>query len=105
MDALYNTIGLTYNSTRKADPYLADRLYHLLQPGEGKLYLDIGCGTGSTTVAIARRLGPSGSCTGLDISEPMIAAARNRVARGGHRMDRSLLKEALGQGFRPLAMT
>ena len=43
--------------------------------------LDVGCGTGSTTVAVARRLGASGRCTGVDISEPMIAAARERAER------------------------
>ena len=43
--------------------------------------LDVGCGTGSTTVGVARRLGASGRCTGIDISETMIAAARARAAR------------------------
>jgi SAM-dependent methyltransferase len=43
--------------------------------------LDVGCGTGSTTVAAARRLGPQAVCTGIDISEPMIAAARARAER------------------------
>lgn len=43
--------------------------------------LDVGCGTGATTVAIARRLGPSAHCTGVDISEPMIEAARVRAAQ------------------------
>lgn len=43
--------------------------------------LDIGCGTGATSLAIARRLGASGSCVGLDISEPMIALARRRAER------------------------
>lgn len=41
--------------------------------------LDAGCGTGATTVAVARMLGTSGHCTGLDISEPMIDAARKRA--------------------------
>jgi SAM-dependent methyltransferase len=45
--------------------------------------LDVGCGTGSTTVAIARRLGASGRCVGIDISEPMISAARERAERAG----------------------
>jgi len=45
--------------------------------------LDVGCGTGSTTVAVARRLGAGASCTGIDISEPMIAAARDRAEREG----------------------
>jgi SAM-dependent methyltransferase len=43
--------------------------------------LDVGCGTGGTTLAIARTLGGRGHCVGIDISEPMIAAARNRAQR------------------------
>jgi SAM-dependent methyltransferase len=45
--------------------------------------LDVGCGTGSTTLAVARRLGATGQSTGIDISEPMIAAARARAEREG----------------------
>jgi SAM-dependent methyltransferase len=45
--------------------------------------LDVGCGTGATTLAIARRLGPAGRCVGLDLSEPMIALARERAQREG----------------------
>lgn len=41
--------------------------------------LDIGCGTGATTLALAQRLGPDLKCTGLDISEPMIDLARTRA--------------------------
>ena len=41
--------------------------------------LDVGCGTGSTTLAIAGRLGVGGSCVGVDISEPMLALARQRA--------------------------
>jgi len=43
--------------------------------------LDVGCGTGSTTVAAARHLSAGGSAFGIDISEPMIAAARVRAER------------------------
>ncbi|MDP9792769.1 SAM-dependent methyltransferase [Catenuloplanes nepalensis] len=49
----------------------------LVAPLTGGDVLDVGCGTGSTTDAAARRLG---HCTGVDVSAPMIAAAR---ARGG----------------------
>ena len=43
--------------------------------------LDVGCGTGDTTLAVARALGPGGSSVGIDISNPMIAAARARAER------------------------
>lgn len=42
---------------------------------------DIGCGGGATTFALARRLGPGTRCTGIDISAPLIAAARDRARR------------------------
>jgi len=43
--------------------------------------LDVGCGTGGTTIALARRLGAE--CLGVDHSQPMIAAARDRAKRAG----------------------
>ncbi|HEX4954652.1 MAG TPA: methyltransferase domain-containing protein [Thermoanaerobaculia bacterium] len=45
--------------------------------------VDVGCGTGATTVAVARRLGADGSCLGIDLSEAMIDAARARAERDG----------------------
>ncbi len=41
--------------------------------------LDVGCGTGSTTLAIQKRLGAGCRCLGIDISEPMLARARARA--------------------------
>jgi SAM-dependent methyltransferase len=66
-----------------------DRMFepfeHLLlegvPPGSGGRVLDVGCGTGSTTLAFARLVGAEGTCVGVDISEPMIAAARARAER------------------------
>jgi len=43
--------------------------------------LDVGCGTGSTTLAVARRLGAAGRSIGVDVSNPMIEAARARAER------------------------
>jgi len=40
--------------------------------------LDIGCGAGTTTFALAKAVGNEGSVTGVDISEPMLAVARGR---------------------------
>jgi len=45
--------------------------------------LDIGCGAGATTLAVARSLGARGQATGIDISDPLIAVARARAQREG----------------------
>jgi SAM-dependent methyltransferase len=45
--------------------------------------LDIGCGTGATTLAFGTRLAPLGSCTGIDISRPMLDLAQSRATAAG----------------------
>ncbi|MBR0643880.1 class I SAM-dependent methyltransferase [Plastoroseomonas hellenica] len=60
---------------------LEDLLVAAVATGAGSRVLDVGCGTGGTTLAVARRLGAKGSCTGIDISDPMITAARARAER------------------------
>jgi SAM-dependent methyltransferase len=45
-----------------------------------KRVLDVGCGVGATTLALARRLGDGAEVTGVDISAPMVEAAKERVA-------------------------
>jgi SAM-dependent methyltransferase len=52
-------------------------------PGPGRRVLDIGCGAGATTLAMAGRLGPEGHCLGVDISGPLVAAARARADAAG----------------------
>ena len=66
---LYDNIGLNYDATRQADPYLTKRLAHHLRL-EGPLhYLDIASGTGNYTTALAepgRSLARSGPLPGDD---------------------------------------
>jgi ubiquinone/menaquinone biosynthesis C-methylase UbiE len=42
----------------------------------GERVIDIGCGCGVSTIELARRTGREGSVTGIDISSPMLARAR-----------------------------
>jgi SAM-dependent methyltransferase len=69
-------------------------------PATGSRILDVGCGTGATTIALAAQLGIDGACTGLDISEPMIAMARKR-ARAEHPPAEFLVGDAQTFRFRP----
>src|SRR3546814_1563712 len=61
----------------------AERLADPIGPAGASRILDIGCGTGATTLAAARRLGEAGRATGVDISQPMIDLARARAAAEG----------------------
>jgi len=49
-----------------------------IRPGER--VLDIGCGCGATTLAIADRIGESGHVLGIDVSSRMLAEAARRTA-------------------------
>lgn len=75
MEVKYDAIGSGYNATRKADPYLTSRLLFLLNPQNGKIYLDIGCGTGNYTSALADA---GVKLIGVDPSQQMLDKARLR---------------------------
>jgi ubiquinone/menaquinone biosynthesis C-methylase UbiE len=60
-----------------------DLLVEAVCAGPRARVLDVGCGTGSVTLGAARRAGAKGRCTGIDISDPMITAARARAEREG----------------------
>jgi len=44
----------------------------------GETVLDVGCGTGGTTAELAKAVGAGGHVLGVDISAPLIAAARGQ---------------------------
>ena len=75
---LYDNIGLGYNSTRQADPYIAEKLVQLLLPNPSGLYLDIGCGTGNYTIVLANR---GINFYGVEPSEKMLNIASSRNAK------------------------
>jgi len=48
----------------------------------GERVLDIGCGSGATSIAFAQRVAPSGHVFGVDVSGPMLARARQSAPAG-----------------------
>lgn len=54
MAAMYNQIGNGYDATRCADPEILNAMARLLSVREGRLYVDVACGTGNYTVELAR---------------------------------------------------
>lgn len=61
--------------------------------------LDVGCGTGASVLAAAEAL-PAAHCTGVDISAPMLALARQRAAALGRDID-FVVADAQQHGFAP----
>ena len=59
---------------------LGEAALNKLNFNEEENVLDIGCGCGHTTLNIAKRIGPSGNVTGLDISEPMLKRAKESAS-------------------------
>jgi len=62
--------------------------------------LDVGCGSGATTLAVARRLGGDGRIVGIDVSEPLLSLARERAQREGLATD-FVRADAQVHAFRP----
>ena len=62
--------------------------------------LDIGCGCGNQTLALAQALGPGAQVTGIDVSEPRLAVARTRAAAGAAQMQ-FLHADAATHAFEP----
>lgn len=77
-NAVYNTIGKTYDNTRKADPEIAKTIAKLLQYKPNGFYLDIGCGSGNYTGALAE-IGLK--IEGIDLSTEMLEKAKKKYSQ------------------------
>jgi len=51
--------------------------------GPGQRVLDVGCGGGELTIALAARVGPTGTVVGVDLSTDLVALARDRATDAG----------------------
>ncbi|WMT71517.1 methyltransferase domain-containing protein [Bradyrhizobium sp. Ash2021] len=60
---------------------IADLLIDRTRPKAGERVIDVGCGSGATTIAFARKVAPSGHAFGVDISGPMLARARESAPK------------------------
>ena len=58
---------------------VSDRLIAAAKPKPGDRVIDVGCGCGATTIEFGACVSPGGEVLGLDISEPMLARARERA--------------------------
>jgi SAM-dependent methyltransferase len=70
-------------------------------PMPGEIVLDVGCGTGTTTLRLADAVGPSGQVLGVDISEQQLGLARQRVAVAGTTRVQLVLDDAATHDFAP----
>lgn len=75
MKSKYDDIGINYNETRSADPYITNQLLKKLRPKIKGLYLDIGCGTGNYTSVFQKK---GYEFIGIDPSERMLKEAKTK---------------------------
>lgn len=73
--ALYDKIGVGYDTTRQADPDIMGRLLALLDAPAGSRCLDVACGTGNYTIALAQA---GLQIIGVDVSQQMLTSARTK---------------------------
>ena len=59
------------------------KLFKKLAVKPGDFALDLCCGTGDLTIALAQQVGPSGNVVGLDFNEDMLALAYDKVLTAG----------------------
>ena len=65
---------------------VADLLIDRAKPAAGERVVDVGCGSGAVSIALAQKVGLGGQVLGIDISGPMLARAR-QTAPAGSRID------------------
>jgi SAM-dependent methyltransferase len=59
---------------------LTERFLGRLPVQSGHRVLDVGCGAGDLALTLAGRVGPHGHVLGIDLSAPLLAVARRRLA-------------------------
>ncbi len=100
-DAVGKTWADNYRLTDRAFAGLTERLLGRIGGCEGQAVLDIGCGAGELSLAIARG-NASAQIIGVDVSPSLIAAAQQRGAKHPNvRFEEADAGSWSGNGFRP----
>ena len=73
-------VSLEQKIDEMLDP-LGDAALKVLAPKTNERVLDIGCGTATTTLKIAKSVGDNGLVTGVDISKPILECARQKAKK------------------------
>ena len=87
--SLFDTIAGDYDFLNHLLSLGADRrwrrlaLREIVAPEQPQRILDLACGTGDFSIAIARKMAAGSQLTGLDLSEGMLAIMRKKLARKG----------------------
>ena len=69
MKSPYDSIGTTYDATRRADSAICRALAEYVGAGREATFPDLGCGSGNYTCALAER---GGNWHGIDSSSEML---------------------------------
>jgi ubiquinone/menaquinone biosynthesis C-methylase UbiE len=94
--ALYDRVGAAYDATRRADSYIVSRLLAHLGSAARGWCLDVACGTGNYTLALAAAGVP---VVGVDASERMITAAARKAPALGDLEPMMQRREPAGAGM------
>lgn len=88
-ERLFNSIARTYDSLNHWLSLGVDKSWRrrslrwIVDPSAPQQILDIACGTGDYSIAIARRAHPDTVVTGVDLTEAMLQVMRSKVEKEG----------------------
>jgi ubiquinone/menaquinone biosynthesis C-methylase UbiE len=70
-------------------------------PQHGEHVLDVGCGSGTTLLELAARVGSRGHVLGADIAQASVERARERIAASGLANAKAILADVSTHAFAP----
>ena len=89
IQALFNGIADDYDRLNHLLSLGIDRTWRrralkcIVVPGQAQAILDVACGTGDFSIAIAKKADKRTVVTGIDLSEGMLAVMAEKVRKGG----------------------